>query len=389
MTKPEEKAALPTAGRVTRALVLRTSTDPLLESGVDAVQEAAPTPPQLGKRIVNVRTLVSFGIAIVFLLLAIRGLKIDPAKVKTVIGHTDLKLFILAFVVYYLSFPARGERWRILMLNANTGAERERVRRYPLFDLTEILYLSWFANCVVPAKLGDLYRSYLARNCLGLSMSKTVGTVIAERLLDLVVLFPLLILSTLWAFHSRLTNLPPSIKGALIGGMVLALLAVLAVLVLWRSHGLVSRLLPPRASHMFTQFRSGALHSLRGNLVVPLGLTVFAWLMEGSRLYFVLASLGLLGTNELGISAAVFLALGSSVLTTLPITAGGLGVVEGFLTGTLIAIFSIDKNVAASAALLDRLISYASLVVIGLIVYLFSKKTRTLAAVPLHSNDQA
>ena len=46
---------------------------------------------------------------------------------------------------------------------------------YPLFDLTEILYLSWFANCVVPAKLGDIYRSYLARNCLGVSMSKTVA----------------------------------------------------------------------------------------------------------------------------------------------------------------------------------------------------------------------
>jgi len=30
-------------------------------------------------------------------------------------------------------------------------------------------------------------------------------------------------------------------------------------------------------------------------------------------------------------------------------------------------------------AVLDRLISYVSLVVIGLIVYLFSKKTRTLA----------
>ncbi len=376
MTVPEENTAAqgvhPAAGQADYS-------PPERAEGLDST----PTPPQLGKRIVNMRTLISFGIALVLLVLAVKGMKIDLGKVKTVISHADMRYFLLAFVVYYISFPARGERWRLLMLNANTGAERERIRRYPLFDLTEILYLSWFANCVVPAKLGDLYRSYLARNCLGVSMSKTVGTVIAERMLDLLVLFPLLMLSTVWAFHSRLNNLPDSIRLALIGGLGLALLAVVAVMVLWRSHGLVNRLLPPRAAHMFTQFRSGALHSLRGNVAVPLGLTIFSWLMEGSRLYFVLAALGLLGNNELGISAAIFLALGSSVLTTLPITAGGVGAVETFLTGTLAVVFlhgvKDATSTAAAVAVLDRLISYVSLVVIGLIVYLFSKKTRTLA----------
>ena len=33
-------------------------------------------------------------------------------------------------------------------------------------DATEILFLSWFVNCLVPAKLGDLYRAYLLRGNL-------------------------------------------------------------------------------------------------------------------------------------------------------------------------------------------------------------------------------
>jgi uncharacterized protein (TIRG00374 family) len=362
-------------------------------SGMEAADGADATPlpaaedaPQLGKRLANPRTLLSFGIAIVILVLAVRGLGVNPRQVWHVLQGTDLKFFALAFIVYYASFPARGERWRLLMGNAYDGAERERIMRYPLFDLTEILYLSWFANCVVPAKLGDLYRSYLARNCVGVPMSKTVGTVIAERMLDLLVLFPLLMLSTVWAFWSRLNNLPQALRVALTGGLILAVLALTLMLVLWRFHGLISRLLPPRAAHLFTQFRNGAMHSLRGNIAVPLGLTVFAWLMEGGRLYFVLAALHLLRPGELGISAAIFLALGSSVLTTLPLTPGGAGFVEGFLTVTLATIFLKDmpdaKNVAASAAVLDRLISYVSLVVIGFLIYIFSKKTRMLGGPP-------
>jgi uncharacterized membrane protein YbhN (UPF0104 family) len=358
----------------------------LPEEGSTAVpvEENAP-PPQLGKRMANKRTLISFGVALLLLALAVRGLNINPRQVSHIISHANLWFFLAAFVAYYLSFPARGERWRLLMANAYGGAEREAVVRYPLHGLTEILYLSWFANCVVPAKLGDIYRAYLARNCVGISMSKTLGTIVAERMLDLLVLFPLLLVSTAWAFRSRMTSLPPQLRGALVVGLILAVLAILVLLGLWRFKNLISGLLPPRAAHLFLQLRSGALHSLRGNIAFPLVLTVFAWLMEGTRLYFVLAALGLLGGRDLGISAAIFLALGSSVLTTLPITAGGLGMVEGFLVFALAKVFLHDvpnaTNVAASVAILDRMISYVSLVVIGLFLYLFSKKTR-MEAVP-------
>src|SRR5438105_3170540 len=82
-----------------------------------SVQSLSKAPPQLGKHIVNVRTLISFGIAIVILALAVRGLGVSPRQVWNVLQRTDLKFFVLAFVVYYVSFPARGERWRLLMGN--------------------------------------------------------------------------------------------------------------------------------------------------------------------------------------------------------------------------------------------------------------------------------
>ena len=61
----------------------------------------------------------------------------------------------LAFVVFYLGFPLRGYRWQRLL--------RETGFVIGLRNSTEILYLSWFVNCVVPAKLGDVYRAYLLK----------------------------------------------------------------------------------------------------------------------------------------------------------------------------------------------------------------------------------
>ena len=44
-------------------------------------------------------------------------------------------------------------RWALLI----------RATGYPLKtrDSTEIIFISWFVNCLVPAKLGDIYRAYL------------------------------------------------------------------------------------------------------------------------------------------------------------------------------------------------------------------------------------
>src|SRR5437899_4153611 len=91
-----------------------------------------------------------------------------------------------------MSFPVRAIRWARLL--------RESGMRIGGGDLLEILLLGWFVNSIVPAKLGDLYRSYLVKRRFGLSMSRTVGVVVAERLLDLLVVFLMLVVGGYVAF---------------------------------------------------------------------------------------------------------------------------------------------------------------------------------------------
>ena len=40
-------------------------------------------------------------------------------------------------------------------------------------DSTEIIFISWLVNCLVPAKLGDVYRAYLLRLNFDVSLSRT------------------------------------------------------------------------------------------------------------------------------------------------------------------------------------------------------------------------
>jgi uncharacterized protein (TIRG00374 family) len=58
----------------------------------------------------------------------------------------------------------------------------------------------------------------------------------------------------------------------------------------------------------------------------------------------------------------------SALLTTLPVTPAGLGIVEVAIVGVL-KLVDVDASLAGSIALLDRLLTYWSLVGVGIVLY--------------------
>jgi uncharacterized protein (TIRG00374 family) len=106
-------------------------------------------------------------------------------------------------------------------------------------------------------------------------------------------------------------------------------------------------------------------------------LTGVAWAGEVARLYLVTRSLGLDGIAQ---SVIVFVALASALVTTLPLTPAGLGFAEGAIVGVFLLAAraglapNVDEHAAASIALLDRGISYWSLIAVGLVVYPLSRR---------------
>lgn len=302
-------------------------------------------------------------LAIPLLIVAVVARNVDWRQTADTLARVDVRYLLAALAIYYLSFPLRSWRWSILLAQGSS-------RRPGGTRLLEILMLGWFVNAVVPAKLGDLYRSYLVKRSFGLSLSRTVGVVVAERALDLLVVFALLILGGYVAFGREL---PVDSLFVFASAAILAILMAAGFIVLYALAPRLGRFFPAEVRRIGRLFREGVLHSLRA---IPLAgpLTLLVWLAEAGRLYLVVLGLGL----ELRLSAVVFVAVAASLLTTVPLTPAGLGVVEIAIVVLLTQVFSFAQHDAVAVAVVDRSVSVLSLLVVGAILYLREQRRASL-----------
>ena len=151
-------------------------------------RDDATAGPPLGRRMFRLRNVASFLLALVVLYLVYRQLLgLDWSEAWASVREANAGLIALAFAVFYSSYLVRALRWQALL--GNVGYDRAAGRPMPsVSGLTRIMYLAWFANCVTVARLGDAYRGYLLKRAAGVSFAVTLGTVLAERLLDLLVM---------------------------------------------------------------------------------------------------------------------------------------------------------------------------------------------------------
>lgn len=324
----------------------------------------------LWERLRSPRTLISFGLAIAIVIFALRGLDIDLATTWQHMRQANPWLLLAGLGIFYLTFPLRALRWRVLLRNAGVPVDEGRSSWASMPALIEYIYLSWFANCIVPAKLGDAYRAYLLKHNGKVSFSTSIGTIFAERLLDMLGLFGMLVISAYFTFGAHMPEGTQIVFG--FGGLLVVMILGGLVGMRWFSP-LVHRVLPRRLHAFYGRFEYAALRSFSPAILPRLiVLTAGVWLLEGFRLFFVIEALGpAIGT--LSLSAIIFVALSSSLLTALPITPAGLGVVEGTIT-VVLTFFGVDKHLGAAVTFLDRLINFWSIVVGGFIAYIFSKR---------------
>ncbi len=336
------------------------------------LQVEVPAAEQMSllRRLRQPKTILSIVVPLAILVVAVWLNRDDMAKVPGEIAQANLLLLLLAFVVYYCGFPLRGYRWSKLLRGAGYKVKPQ--------DATEILFISWLVNCVVPAKLGDLYRAYLLKLNSPVSATKTLGTVFMERILDLIAIAALGVAAGYIRFRDGLNALPQTVQVVFALGAVVVVLLIVALVVMRNfGHRVISTLpLPERAVEMYERFEEGVFGSvgLRGLPLLGI-LTALIWATEAMRLYLVVRALGFDGVT-LGLSGAMFVALIGSLLTAIPFTPAGLGLVEAGMLTMLTTIFNATNVQAAAIVLVDRAISVFSIVVIGAIAYMLSSKPR-------------
>ena len=202
---------------------------------------------------------------------------------------------------------------------------------------------------------------YLYSEERGRSFLRTIGTVVAERTLDVVIVFLLL------ALGAGLLLAGDTSASWLFAVVGLAALVVVGLATLLVAMGLfqrqVARRLPRRLQEAYHNFHQGTLGSFRQVLLVSL-LGLLGWLSEVGRFYLVSQALGI----DLSMGTVILATVTSAILSLAAITPGGLGIVEpGFVA--LLKRLSIAGSQALPLVLLDRSISFLSVIVSGAFVF--------------------
>ena len=338
--------------------------------------ESEPTevaPISLGQRLRQPRTILSIVVPLAIIGFFLYLNRERLAQVPQLILQANPALVLMAFIVFYLGFPLRGYRWERLL--------RETGFIIGLRNSVEILYISWFVNCVVPAKLGDVYRAYLLKMNSPASLSRTFGTVFIERILDIFAIAIFGLAAGFWSFRS---GMPEAIKVVFIVGIVVVVVAAIGLFTM-RNFGrrlLVRLPLPPQVLELYERFEEGVFGAVGlRHLPILATLTAMIWMTEGLRLFIVVLALGFPDV-ELGLSGAIFVALIGSLLTAIPLSPAGLGFAQAGVIGVLTVAYGVPLPEATAITILDWAISVLSIIVFGAVVYVVSPMPRGMGRIP-------
>jgi len=311
----------------------------------------------LKEKFFNIKTLLAFIAS--FAMLYFLFTKLDFPELIKILKNANILYVLLALVIYFTVFPIIALRWQILL--RNVGLKKK------LKDLSEIIMIQWFVNCLVPAKLGDLYKGYIVKKNYNFPISKTIGTIFVERLIDIIFLTVLMVISVWISFEGvfpKVIILPLKIL------VVILIIIIVLVFIMIKKKKRIIKILPKKIRKIFHLFERGVSRSIKyKDLPIICIYSLLQWLTQIMAFYLIAIGIKL----NVSFFLIVFITLATALITAVPLTPAGLGLSELTIAGILVLV-NIDKTLAISSAFLIRFITYWCLILVGGIVYIKSSK---------------
>jgi len=324
----------------------------------------------LKKKLFSILNFAAFFMLGIFLLWLVFR-KVDIGNVVEQIFEANYWWILLSFICAIISHLSRAIRWNILI-----GAMGYQTRTRTTFYAVMVGY---FANLALP-RLGEVTRCGMLSKKENIPFDSLLGSVVAERMFDLIVLIFMIFavilfqLEIVGGFVNRMIFTPilSKFSNNLFG--ILIFLAILALIVITLI--ILYRIFKERLQHSILyqkcrKFIYGFLDGLKTikNLkrrMAFLFFTFMIWLMYFLMTYLVFFSME--ATSHLTvIDGITVLALGSMGMVA-PVP-GGLGAYHFIVKATLFEIYKIPNEIAASWATLIHTSQSLMLVLLGAISY--------------------
>ena len=328
--------------------------------------------PRLSQRVGLVAGAV---LAVVALFLMTQYL--DFGAVLAEMREADPALIGAATLVYLLSWPLRGLRYRDIL--AELGY-RERVG-----FLTGAVFISQTGNLVFPARAGDLIRAYVVKARRGIPYPTGFASLAAERVFDLLTIASMAgVVLVGYTATGQTAELARTVVGAEGAGRVAvvvatgvglaAVAAVAAITLSARSdRDLVAAAVYRVSTDSYADFVISVIERFVDDLQAVAGTrrgfirvgttSVVVWTLDVVTALLVLAAFSPgLGTIEL-VAVSFFAVSVGNLAKVLPLSPGGVGLYEGAFTLLVVGLTPLGPELALGAAVLDHAVK--NLVTVG------------------------
>jgi glycosyltransferase 2 family protein len=271
-----------------------------------------------------------------------------------------------ALVAFALGVLARALRWRALFA---------RGRRPPLSTVTNAMLVGYLYNNILPARAGEAARVVVLSQRSANSPVEIVGTVVLERLYDVLAILLIFFAAEPWLPH--VSWFGAAALAAI--GLALLLTAAAIVLAVYGDRPLRLLLRPLRRLSLFSGERlektvDELTHGLSGLrhpwlAVEAFVWTIAAWLLTGLCAYLVSLAFHLHLPFACGVLVAVAIGLGM----ILPSPPAAIGVFEGAALIALSA-YGVPYSSALPYAIVLHLVNFVPYIVVGVLTLHYNSR---------------
>jgi uncharacterized protein (TIRG00374 family) len=297
-------------------------------------------------------------VSLVFAYLAVRD--VDVAAFGTALREMEYWVLAPATLVLALAIFLRALRWRLLFAPPH---------RPSTSAITASLLIGYLFNNILPARAGEAARIIALKQRAGTARFEALGTVVAERALDVVCLIVLL-----FAVAPTLPGVDWLPRALAVGGGLSAGLVVLLVAMAFygrRPARLLLRplsVLPGISGERTDSAAANLVHGFSflrrpASAVAAVLLTLMSWLLIAFSFWLCLVGFDF----GLGFEAGLLVVVAANLAMILPSGPAAVGVFEA-ATLVALAVFGVDRSSAFSYAVVVHALNVIPFVLVGYLV---------------------
>lgn len=305
----------------------------------------------------------------ILLWLAFRGQ--DLSKIVSELKNANYSWVFVSVFVSLIAHYVRGLRWKMLVKPLGYSPSN--------FNMFNAVMVGYLANLAVP-RMGEVSRCGVLTKTDEVPLQSLIGTVIIERIIDVIFLLGILILSILIEFSTikdfLFTNILNPIlekfqnaQASLLLAIALFLVLIIAFLLIKKYHQkLLNNKIYAKLWNVISGFKDGILSvSKMQNKGLFIFYSVVIWAMYTISTWVCFFAIA--PTSELSLSTALFVMAVGGIGMSAPVQ-GGIGAYEAAIQVALL-VYGISSADGLSYATLNHSSQILSILIVGSISLLF------------------